>query len=61
MYVAWTLVFVGVRLVVTRRGLVILLAPLAAPIHREVQTEDRLAAAFGVEYEAYRTRVRRHL
>jgi protein-S-isoprenylcysteine O-methyltransferase Ste14 len=62
MYMAWTLIFVGVGLVFNTAWLVILLAPLAALIQREMRTEeDRLRATFGVEYEAYRTRVRRHL
>lgn len=62
MYVAWTLAFVGAGLVLDTRWLVILLAPLAGLVHREVRTEeDRLTARFGMEYEAYRTRVRRYL
>jgi protein-S-isoprenylcysteine O-methyltransferase Ste14 len=41
---------------------VILLPPLAAVTHRGVRAEERrLAAAFGVEYEAYRARVRRYV
>lgn len=62
MYVAWTLVFVGVALVLDTVWLVVLLAPLAAVIHREARAEEeRLATVFGVGYETYRTRVRRYL
>ena len=62
MHVAWTLAFVGIGLALDTAWPVILLAPLETLIHREVRTgEDRLAADFGVEYEAYRTRVHRYL
>jgi protein-S-isoprenylcysteine O-methyltransferase Ste14 len=62
MYVAWTLIFVGVGLVANTAWSVILLPPLAALIDREVRIEeDRLTAAFGVEYEAYQAQVRRYL
>jgi protein-S-isoprenylcysteine O-methyltransferase Ste14 len=62
MYVAWTLAFVGVGLVINTAWLMILLPPLAALIDREVRTEeDRLTAAFGVEYQAYQAQVRRYL
>jgi protein-S-isoprenylcysteine O-methyltransferase Ste14 len=62
MYVAWTLMFVGVGLVVRTAWLMVLLPVLAALTDREVRTEeDRLTAALGVEYQAYRAAVRRYL
>lgn len=62
MYVAWTLVFVGVGLAMDSMWLIISVPPLAALIRREAcREEDRLTAAFGEEYRMYRQRVRRYL
>lgn len=62
MYVAWTLGFVGVGLVLDSAWLLTLLAPLAALIDRAARAEeDRLATVFGMRYAAYRAQVRRYV
>jgi len=62
MYVAWTLAFVGVGLVLDTVWLMLIVPPLAAVVHREVRNEeDRLQATFGMDYEAYQASVRRYL
>jgi protein-S-isoprenylcysteine O-methyltransferase Ste14 len=62
MYVAWTLIYLGVALVLNTAWLLLLVPLLAALIHREAQREEeRLEEAFGSEYRAYRGRVRRYL
>lgn len=62
MYVAWTLIYLGVALVVNTAWLLILLPALAVFIHHEAQREEqRLLEAFGDEYRWYRRRVRAYL
>lgn len=62
MYVAWTLAFVGVGLVLDTVWLMLLVPPLAGLVHRDARNEeDRLEATFGMDYDAYRVRVRRYL
>jgi protein-S-isoprenylcysteine O-methyltransferase Ste14 len=62
MYVAWTLIYVGIALALNVLWLLILLPLLAVLIHREAQREeDRLDAAFGDDYRTYRRRVRPYL
>lgn len=53
-YVAWTLIYLGVALVLNTAWLLLLVPLLAALIHREAQREEeRLEEAFGSEYRAY--------
>jgi protein-S-isoprenylcysteine O-methyltransferase Ste14 len=62
MYVAWTLIYLGVALVLNTVWLLILLPLAAVLIHREAQNEEsRLEDAFGESYRTYRQRVRRYL
>jgi len=62
MYLAWTLVFIGVGLVLDTAWLMLLVAPLSVLVRREARKEeDRLTVTFGANYEAYRARVRRYL
>ena len=62
MYLAWTLVFVGVGLVLDTAWLMLLVAPLSVLVRREARKEeDRLTATFGADYDTYRARVRRYL
>jgi protein-S-isoprenylcysteine O-methyltransferase Ste14 len=62
MYVAWTLIYLGVSLTLNTVWLLSLLPLLAVLIHREVKREEHwLVEAFGDEYRTYRRRVRRYL
>jgi protein-S-isoprenylcysteine O-methyltransferase Ste14 len=62
MYVAWTLIFLGIAFVANTVWLLLLLPPVTAFTHREVRHEEnQLKEAFGGQYEAYRARVRRYL
>jgi protein-S-isoprenylcysteine O-methyltransferase Ste14 len=62
MYVAWTLIYVGLALVLNTLWLLILLPPLTVLIHREARREEnRLEEAFGEVYRTYRRRVRPYL
>lgn len=62
MYVGWTLVYLGVALMVGSRWLLILLPPLLAYTHRTVLREERsLETRFGHGYRPYRERVRRYV
>lgn len=62
MYVAWTLIYLGVSLALNTVWLLILLPLLAVLIHREVEREEqRLVEAFEDEYLTYRRRVRTYL
>ena len=62
MYVAWTLVFIGVGLALNTVWLMLLVPPLAVLVRRDARNEeDRLVMMFGADYEAYRARVRRYL
>lgn len=62
MYVAWTAIFLGVAFVM-RAAWLLLLAPLLVVLTRRemLREEERLTETFGVEYEAYKSRVRRYL
>jgi protein-S-isoprenylcysteine O-methyltransferase Ste14 len=62
MYVAWTLVYFGLAMLLQAGWLLILSPILAGWIHWETGREERrLSAGVGSEYEAYRLRVRRYL
>lgn len=62
MYVAWTLVYLGVAAVLASAWLLILLPVLAVWVHIESgQEERRMVEAFGSTYAAYQQRVRRYL
>jgi protein-S-isoprenylcysteine O-methyltransferase Ste14 len=62
MYVAWTMIYLGVALVLNTLWLLVLLPLLAVLIHREARREEsRLEDAFGEVYRTYRRRVRRYL
>jgi len=62
MYVAWTLIYVGVALVLNTLWLLVLLPLLGLLVHREARREEsRLEVAFGEAYRTYRRRVRRYL
>lgn len=62
MYVAWTLIYLGVSLTLNAAWLLILLPLLAMLIHREIKREEnRLVETFGDQYLAYRRRVRSYL
>ncbi len=62
MYVAWTLVYVGVALVVNVAWPVALLPPVLLLTHMAVLREEAdLEGRFGAEYSCYKGRVRRYL
>lgn len=62
MYVAWTLIYVGVALLVNTVWMLVVLPPVAVASHLTVLREERsLEARFGDEYRAYRRAVRRYL
>ncbi|CAN5874235.1 hypothetical protein BH23ACT4_BH23ACT4_13280 [soil metagenome] len=62
MYLAWTVAFAGLGLVLSNLWFALLLPILAAIVHLETgREENRLHAVFGVEYDSYRSRVRRYL
>jgi len=62
MYVAWTLIYLGVALIINTAWMLILLPVLAVLIHREARHEEhRLIEAFGDEYLTYQRRVRAYL
>lgn len=62
MYVAWTLIYLGISLTLNTVWPLILLPLLAVLIHREVEhEEERLVEAFEDEYLTYRRRVRTYL
>ena len=62
MYVAWTLVYLGVAAVLNSAWLLILLSILAVWVHIESGREElRMTEAFGPNYAAYQQRVRRYL
>ena len=62
MYLGWTMVYVGITLVVGSRWLRILLPPVLAYTHATVLREERcLETRFGRDYRLYRDRVRRYL
>jgi protein-S-isoprenylcysteine O-methyltransferase Ste14 len=62
MYVAWTLIYLGVALVLNMSWLLVLLPLLGLLVHREARREEsRLEDAFGEAYRTYRRRVRQYL
>lgn len=62
MYVAWTLIYLGVAFLLNTAWPVRLLPLRAALIHREARhEEERLAQTFGQEYVDYQGRVRPYL
>lgn len=62
MYVGWALAYVGVAALTNNAWPLILLPAVAAAMHQEVRGEEqRLAARFGIEYEAYADQVRRYV
>lgn len=62
MYVAWTLIYLGVALVLNAGWLLRLLPLLVGLMDREARREEeRLEEAFGHKYVAYRAGVRRYL
>lgn len=62
MYVAWTLIYLGISLALNTVWPLILLPLLAVLIHREVKhEEERLVEALEAEYLTYRRRVRTYL
>jgi protein-S-isoprenylcysteine O-methyltransferase Ste14 len=62
MYVAWTLVYVGVALVVNMAWPIALLPAVLLMTHITVRGEERgLEGRFGAEYSSYTARVRRYL
>ncbi len=62
MYLAWTLLYVGVTAIFSAGWLLILLPILVVWIHFEaVREEKRMLDAFGDTYQEYQTRVRRYL
>ena len=62
MYAGWTMLYLGLALVVGSGWMLVLLPALAAWVHRETGREEaRLTDLFGSEYGRYRGRVRRYL
>ena len=62
MYVAWTLIYFGLMLIVDSGWLLVLTPVLAVWVHWESEREERrLAEMFGPRYEEFRSRVRRYL
>jgi protein-S-isoprenylcysteine O-methyltransferase Ste14 len=62
MYVAWTLIYVGVAFVVNGAWPIALLPPVLLLVHVAVLREERgLKGQFGAEYRYYASRVRRYL
>ena len=62
MYVAWTLIYLGLVLLLDSAWLLILTPILVVVVHWEAGREERrLVEAFGSDYEEYRSRDRRYL
>ncbi len=62
MYVAWTLVYLGVAAILTSAWLLILLPILAVWVHMESGREERrMTAVFGSAYTTYQSQTRRYL
>jgi protein-S-isoprenylcysteine O-methyltransferase Ste14 len=62
MYVAWTLVYLGVASLLTSGWLLVLFPVLAVWVHLESGREERrMMGRFGSAYVAYQHRVRRYL
>ena len=62
MYVAWTLVYLGVAAILASTWLLILLPVLAVWVHIESGREERrMIEVFGSAYTTYQSQVRRYL
>jgi protein-S-isoprenylcysteine O-methyltransferase Ste14 len=62
MYVGWTLVYIGIALVVDTAWLLLLLPAVLLATHLVVLREERrLADSFGSAYRAYQASVRRYV
>ena len=62
MYVGWTVLYVGIALVLNTAWPLVLLPVVIMLTHRSVLREERrLAERFGVEFAQYRAAVRRYL
>lgn len=62
MYVGWTMVYLGIALMVGSRWLLILVLPLLAYTRRTIVREEQsLETRFGQDYRLYRERVRRYI
>ena len=62
MYVAWTLVYLGLMAILATGWLLIFLPILAIWVHWDSgREEQRMVETFGAAYQDYRTRVRRYL
>jgi protein-S-isoprenylcysteine O-methyltransferase Ste14 len=62
MYLAWTLVYVGIALVANAAWLLVLLPGVLLATHVVVVREERLLEGrFGAAYRSYKTSVRRYL
>lgn len=62
MYVAWTLVYLGVAAVVSSWWLLSFLPVLAVWIHWvSGREEERMVTTFGSAYQAYQSQVRRYM
>lgn len=62
MYVAWTVLYVGVALLADEAWFLVLLPVVAAAVHGTVRREERrLERQFGEAYRRYRAAVRRYL
>ena len=62
MYVAWTLVYLGLLTILTSGWLLTLLPILAVWIHwASGREEQRMVETFGSAYQDYQTRVRRYV
>ena len=62
MYVGWTMLYLGLALVVGSGWMLVLFPLLASWIHRETgREEERMIEEFGSAYERYRERARRYV
>ena len=62
MYVGWTMLYIGLALVLGSGWMLVLFPLLASWIHRETgREEERMIEEFGSAYERYRERVRRYV
>ncbi len=63
MYVAWTVLYVGIALIINALWPLLLLPVVLASTHflAVLREERRLAELFGIEYADYRQEVRRYV
>lgn len=62
MYLAWTLVYVGIACVANTAWLLVLLPVVLLVTHVVVVREERLLEdRYGTEYRSYKTSIRRYL